>query len=299
MDGRSEKPDAMQDPRRTEVGNRVDPSLAKGFVKQMLKRAEQMTMMPPPAELGEFRNPKARFRAIQKLKKAYGEKFIAAVASKDYIRVDVVLFYATQIEGKDMIGVTSGKFDLRRKSDMPSMHWVNYPMMGLGSHAYLTKHALIRLAQRGGAKTFEDFISLMKPFWAWATVAHEISQAIQRDFQWFLPTQNGLFSIKTVFAIKTETSLSNYKATSSITFTTSNAKTYIDRSDMRPSSQEIWERLTVLGILEATPRFPRLSLPKEEEISMFAAMILEGEKWHDRYEHAVAKGAERDPNLFR
>ncbi len=79
MDGRSEKPDGMQDPRRTEVGSRVDPGLAKGFVKQMLKRAEHMSMMLPPAELGEFRNPKVRFRAIQKL--------IATVASKDSMRV--------------------------------------------------------------------------------------------------------------------------------------------------------------------------------------------------------------------
>lgn len=275
----------MQDPRRTEVGNRIDPSLAKGFVKQMLKRAELQMKMPRAQDLGDFKNPKARMRAITKLKKSYGAKLIAAVASPDYIRADFVLFDTRVQNGAQVMGVISPRFDLQDEANMPSMHWIAYPYQSLGTCAYLTEHAMIRLAQRGGAKTFEDFMALMKPLWAWASVAHEAAQAFQMDCHWFLPIPSGLF------AIRTETGLADGR-----TFIKSNVKTYIDRSDMRPSNQEIWDRLTGMGILDATPRFPRLSAPKQEEISMMGAMIAEGKKWYDRYEYAVKKGTEAEAN---
>lgn len=283
----------MQDPRRTEVGNRIDPSLAKGFVKQMLKRAERMMTMPSPAELGEFRNPKARLRAIKKIQKVYGEKLFATVSSKDYTRVDFVLFYSAEIAENHQLGVFCMKYDLQPKSDMPSMHWIDYPLMAIGTYAYLTKHSLIRLSQRGGARTFDDFLSLVRPFWAWSSVAHDISHTMQRDLHWFLPTQSGLFAVRTKTSI-----VADPKSNSGKLFTTSSAKTYIDRSDMRPSNQEIWDRLTGMGILDATPRFPRLSAPKQEEISMMGAMIAEGKKWYDRYEYAVKKGTEAEANPF-
>lgn len=68
---------------------------------------------------------------------------------------------------------------------------------------------------------------------------------------------------------------------------------------MRPVNQEIWERLTGMGILEATPRFLRLATPKQEGISMLGAMISEGRKWHDRYEHALTKAQVQEVDPFQ
>lgn len=277
----------MQDPRRTEVGNRIDPSLAKGFVKQMLKLAEQKLNVQKPQDLGDFKNPKARMRAIARLKKNYGTRLVAAVASKDYMQADFVLFDSRVSNGKYSSGIFTPRIDLTDPAKMPASYWSVYPIQSLGTCAFLTEHAMIRLAQRGGAKTFDDFLSLMKPFWAWANVAHQAVQALQMNCHWFLPIPSGIFAVRTTWNV-----------IDGEDFVVSDAKTYIDRSDMRPSNQEIWDRLTGMGILDATPRFPRLSAPKQEEISMMGAMIAEGKKWYDRYEYAVKKGTEAEANPF-
>lgn len=275
------------DPRRTEVGNRIDPSLAKGFVKQMLKLAEQKLKVPKPQDLGDFKNSKARMRAIARLKKNYGTRLVAAVASKGYMQADFVLFDSRVSDGKYSSGIFTPRIDLTDPAKMPASHWTSYPIQSLGTCAFLTEHAMIRLAQRGGAKTFDDFLSLMKPFWAWASVAHEAAQAFQMDCHWFLPIPSGLFAVRT-----------NRNVIDGEEFVVSEARTYIDCSDMRPSNQEIWDRLTGMGILDATPRFPRLSAPKQEQIAMMGAMISEGKKWYDRYKHAVQKDTEKETNPF-
>lgn len=284
----SDIPSDAQDPRRTEIGNRIDPSLAKGFVRQMLQRAELQMKMPRAKDLGDFRNAKARMRAIAKLKKSYAAKFISAVASTDYTRADIVLFDTRVRDGnRRVMGIITPRFDFTDQEKMPASHWIEYPFQSIGTCAYLTEHTMIRLAQRGGAKTFEDFMALMKPIWAWASVAHEISQTFESDFHWFLPVPNGLFAIRTSRSVQREQG-----------FVMTEAKTYIDKSDMRPSNQEVWDRLTGLGILDVMPRFPRLSHPKPEEVSMLAAMVSEGKKWHDRYEYAVKKGSDTEPDPF-
>lgn len=271
------------DPRRTEVGNRIDPSLARGFVKQIVERAQQQIQLPKPKDLGHFRNQKARMRAILRLRQNNAKRLVAAVASPDYYLAEMVMLHADEVQGKRRIGAISARFDFHEQTKIPATQWEAYPMQRIANCAFLSEHAMIRLVQRAGATTFEHCVSLMRSYWAWAGLAHDVGQEIKRDFYWFCPVPTGLF------AVSTDTSL-----TSSGYFTVSTARTYIDKSDMRPVTQEVWTRLNDAGALRDIPKFPRLSLPTSEQAGLFGAMCSEGAKWVRRHDYAVSRQEEKD-----
>lgn len=278
-----------QDPRRTKIGNRIDPRLAKGFVSQMFEIADRQLKISADQKIGHLTNIKARMRVLSKLKKKYGKAFILAVASPDYIKAEIAILQARAINGERLIGACALRFDFRDQCSIPASHWSSYPLQNLGTCALLTEHAMIRMAQRGGARSFDEFLNLIKPFWAWASVAHEVSIATQQDFHWFMPVSSGLFAIRTYF----------FTAPSENPVIVSTAKTYIDCADMRPFNKEIWLRLTGMGGLDVVPRFPRLSPPSQEQIDFLAAMILAGTEWQNRLVYAVTKRPENEPDPFQ
>lgn len=275
-----QQPTDAPDPRRTVVGNRVDSSLAAGFVRQIVDRAKQQIQIPKAKELGNFRNPKARLRAIQRLRQNNARRFVGAIASPDYYLVDMAMLSANTLNGKQQLGVMTARFDFHDPSEMPASHWIQYPYQSPGTYAVLSEHAMMRLVQRAGAKTFEQFVDLMRPYWAWASLAHSLGQEMRSDFYWFCPVPSGLF------AISTDTSVVQGQV-----FTISTARTYIDRSDMRPQNLAVWDHLAEVGALVDVPRFPSISMAKPEHLKIFGAMVKEGAKWVERHNHAFEKEA--------
>ncbi len=271
------------DRRRTRIGNRIDESLARGFANRLLSQAQVKFDLSKLRNLGHFRNKKSRMRAIEKIRNNNGGRFVAAVASGDYYRAEVVILDCQEVNTKRQLCAVAFELDFNEPENKPSFHWIEYPLKALNTNAFITEHATIRLVQRAGVTELDPFLKLMRPFWCWASVAHEVGQNLKRDFHWFCPIPSGLL------AVITETNLIK-----SGHFTVSTARTYIDSTDLRPQSKKTWDRLIGTGALEKLPKFPRLSQATRDQYDCLHVMAQEGADWVRRHEHAASKEGEQD-----
>ncbi len=153
-------------PRRTIIGNRIDETLARGFANRLLSQAQEKFDFSKGRNLGHFRNKKSRMRAIEKIRNNHSGRFVAAIASRDYFRAEVVILGCQEVNNKRRLCAVACELDFTDPNSKPSTDWIEYPLKALNTSAFITEHATIRLVQRAGVTDLDPFLKLMRPYWS-------------------------------------------------------------------------------------------------------------------------------------
>ena len=224
---------------KTVIGNKIDPSLARGIVRSIL-RVVRIQSEQAKRSLGKGRfysNPKARLRTLSALAKAMGSNKIAIVASdKSYLQAKILTYIPYEDLGSEHLVVSSAIIDFRKESDYPNEIWEEWPLKDFVIFGKISQHSLERIVQRTGSKSMKDIQEILYPIWLWADVAAAIGN---EEPKWLLPTETGIFSLSSEADQKGNI--------------TTHVITYIDNSDISEANKKIWTELVEEGAIYLRP----------------------------------------------
>jgi hypothetical protein len=273
----------LADPRRCTVmsgeisslSNRIDASLARGYSRMALaeamRRAGSAATAPAARKIS---NEVARRRHLARRIDSLGEASLGAVASPGCKRAAIAFLKIENLTphwpGIAVMSETID-FDVSRVASSKGKPLRSSPEVDLQIDAFLDIHAMKRLSQRLGRRSLDDYLKTVMPLLGWLRVARLLD--VIGTFQ--IPMETGILCCDRGIP-------PDAAKLGAIAAPVTRIVTYLDMETATETVQQRWRRMSAAGALLHRPRYPRVGMPLDIEVSAMEVMRREGARWERR-----------------
>lgn len=271
----------------TDLPKKIDDSLAKGIVKQLLdeidrengaKSGEGMVSL----RVGTTSGRKASFALIAKRMKPVTLDIIAH--DKTYRSGAMVCAMSTDfasIEGVNSRFLCAAHVDIDLAR--PALDQMEKGAASIAGHLFaISPHALTRIVQRQRLREAAPLLDILKVGAAWAQMANG-----RKDITTFMaPSKDGLLCC----GMDTRgVNCARVFRAGARSIPIATLRTFVGHDQMRPDARERWQRLVDAGALEDPPRLLRRRGVTDRHREIFEIMVEEGRDWDARRAFSIQR----------
>lgn len=257
------------------LNKHIDKSLARGIAKQLIRDVAAIYhKQKKPPVMKTIKTLKSRKKVVAVVAKNYGALLMDALAFDEYRSAAFLTLEVGKLPNGDelLVGRISEMHLGNRNPSRIHAHMNDtIEMEHVGCLCGLSLHSIERFVQRNKVRTVSDLIATIRLGAQWSCVAHHE----RHDASFMIPVSDGLICCgMDLEARDPGLRMSGVKGV--------NIRTFIGREDMRPRTEQRWNRMVDAGALEVVPRaLKRSDAVTSKHLEIFAVMAEEGRLWDE------------------